>query len=133
MLQNTSEYSKYFKILHILKNTSKCFKILKNTLKYFRYFKIIQELQNITRHRQVHSVTRKPSLHRKIDISPITGLHRPVWLQEVEASRIFRHLANYGGKVVSRTHRPSLSTPPPPSRKYSWYSFLLEADSTPAP
>ena len=33
-----------------------------------------------------------------------------------------------GGKVVSLTHRP-LFTP----RKCSWYSFLLEAESTPAP
>ena len=33
-----------------------------------------------------------------------------------------------GGKVVSVMHRPLL-TP----RKYSWYSFLLEAESTPGP
>jgi len=33
-----------------------------------------------------------------------------------------------GGKAVSLTHRP-LFTP----RKYSWYSFLLEAESTPGP
>ena len=33
-----------------------------------------------------------------------------------------------GGKVVSPTHRPPL-----PYRKYSWYSFLLEAESTPGP
>ena len=32
-----------------------------------------------------------------------------------------------GGKV-SLTHRPPLSP-----RKYSWYSFVLEAESTPAP
>ena len=31
-----------------------------------------------------------------------------------------------GGKIVSPRHRPPL-----PTRKYSWYSFLLEADSTP--
>jgi hypothetical protein len=31
-----------------------------------------------------------------------------------------------GGKVISLTHRPPL-----PPRKYSWYSFLLEAESTP--
>ena len=31
-----------------------------------------------------------------------------------------------GGKVVSLTHRPPL-TP----KKYSWYSFMLEAESTP--
>jgi len=32
------------------------------------------------------------------------------------------------GKVVSLTHRPPLAP-----RKYSWYSFLLEAESTPGP
>jgi len=37
-------------------------------------------------------------------------------------------MAQDGGKVVSLTHWP-LFTP----RKYSWYSFLLEAESTPGP
>jgi hypothetical protein len=37
-----------------------------------------------------------------------------------------RQSAHEGGKVVSHTHRPCL-----PPRKYSWYSFLLEAESTP--
>ena len=32
------------------------------------------------------------------------------------------------GKVVSLTQRPPL-----PPRKYSWYSFLLVAESTPGP
>jgi len=36
--------------------------------------------------------------------------------------------AHEGGKVVSPTHRPPL-----PSTKYSWYSFLLEVESTPGP
>ena len=36
--------------------------------------------------------------------------------------------AQDGVKVVSLTHRPPL-----PPRKYSWYSFLLEAESTPGP
>jgi len=34
----------------------------------------------------------------------------------------FMTTAQDGGKVVSLTHRPLL-----PLRKYSWYSFLLEA------
>ena len=38
----------------------------------------------------------------------------------------FMTTAQDGGKVVSLTHRPSL-----PPRKYTWYSFLLEAESTP--
>ena len=36
--------------------------------------------------------------------------------------------AQDGGKVDSLRHRPSL-----PPRKCSWYSFLLEAESTPWP
>ena len=36
--------------------------------------------------------------------------------------------AQDGGKVVSPIHRPPL-----PPRKCSWYSFLLEAESTPGP
>jgi hypothetical protein len=43
-------------------------------------------------------------------------------------SQISRQSAHEGGKVVSPTHRPPLT-----SRKYSWYSFLLEAESTPGP
>jgi hypothetical protein len=38
----------------------------------------------------------------------------------------FMTTAQDGGKVVSLTHRPPL----PPG---SWYSFLLEAESTPGP
>ena len=35
---------------------------------------------------------------------PYTGLDRPLGLQEIEASRIFRKLAHEGGKVVCPTH-----------------------------
>ena len=37
-----------------------------------------------------------------------TGLNRPLGLQEVEVSRIFRQTAREGSKVVSLTHRPPL-------------------------
>jgi len=40
-------------------------------------------------------------------------------------SQISRQSANVGGKVVSPTHRPPL-----PPTKYSWYSFLVEDEST---
>ena len=40
----------------------------------------------------------------------------------------FTTTAQDGGKVVSLTHRPPL-----PPRKCFWYSFLLEAESTPGP
>jgi hypothetical protein len=42
--------------------------------------------------------------------------------------QIPRQSALEGGKVVSRTHRPRL-----PRRKYAWYSFPLEAESTAGP
>ena len=40
----------------------------------------------------------------------------------------FMTMTQDGGKVVSLTHRPLL-----PLRKYTWYSFLLEAESIPGP
>jgi len=40
----------------------------------------------------------------------------------------FMTTAQNCGKVVSLTHRPPL-----PHRKYTWYSFMLEAESTPGP
>ena len=40
----------------------------------------------------------------------------------------FMTTAQDGGKVVSLMHRPPL-----PPRKYTWYSFLLEAELTPGP
>ena len=46
----------------------------------------------------------------------------------VWGSQISRKSAHEGDKIVSPTHRPPL-----PHRKYSWYSFLLEAESAPGP
>jgi len=43
-------------------------------------------------------------------------------------SQISRQSAYESGKVVIHTHRLPL-----PPRKYSWYSFMLDADSTPGP
>jgi hypothetical protein len=43
-------------------------------------------------------------------------------------SQTSRQLAHEGGKVLSPTHRPPL-----PPRKYSWYSFPFEAESTSGP
>ena len=57
---------------------------------------------------------------------PCTGLDRPLGLQEVESSRIFRQSAREDRKVISPKQRPSLLP-----RRYPWYSFLLEAESNP--
>ena len=46
-----------------------------------------------------------------------------LWIPGGWGSQISRQLAHEGAKV-SPTHRPPL-----PPRKYSWYSFLLEADT----
>jgi hypothetical protein len=43
-------------------------------------------------------------------------------------SQISRKLAHEGSRVVSPSHRPPLSL-----KKYSWYSFLLGAESKPGP
>ena len=46
----------------------------------------------------------------------------------VWGSQISRQSAHEGGKVISPKHLPPL-----PPRKYPWYLFLLEAESTPGP
>ena len=71
------------------------------------------------RHREKNQVKVKQSLLRPIQAQSI-----PVG----RVSQISKQLAHEGGKVVSPTHRPPL-----PPRKHSWYSILLEAESTTGP
>jgi len=59
-------------------------------------------------------------------ICSITGVDRPLGLQEVEAPIISRQSSCEGGKVVSPKLRPPLL-----HRRHAWYSFLLEAGWTP--
>ena len=56
-------------------------------------------------------------------------LYKPLGLQDVEVPRISEQLAHEGSnKAVSPTHRAPLRP-----RRYLWYSYLLEAESTPEP
>jgi hypothetical protein len=59
---------------------------------------------------------------------PITGLNRPLGLQEIQAFRILDSKACESVSVVTPTHWQPF-TP----KRYPGYSFLLEAESTPGP
>jgi hypothetical protein len=71
-------------------------------------------------------VTRYVSVTSKVKKKKVKQSHyRPGQALRVpggRGSQISRQSALEGGKVVSHTHRPRL-----PPRKYSWYSFMLEA------
>jgi hypothetical protein len=56
--------------------------------------------------------------------NPYTGLLQV----PTEGSHIWRQSTHEGGNVVSPAHWPPL-----PQGKYSWYSFLSKAKSTPVP
>jgi hypothetical protein len=58
----------------------------------------------------------------------ITSLERPTGVEEIEAPRISGQSAHEYVNVVSPAHRPPL-----PSRENSWYSFLLDTESTAGP
>jgi len=75
-------------------------------------------------------VNRVNDTIKKQKSHPITGLDRPRGFQEVEAPRFpdIRHM-----KVVRLSALRTGRLYPLPPRKYSWYSFLLEAESTPGP
>jgi len=62
-----------------------------------------------------------------VKISPITGSRCPEGSRKLRFPN-YETIAQDGGKVVSFTHWPLL-----PPRKYYWYSFLLEVESTPGP
>jgi len=57
--------------------------------------------------------------------SPVTGLEWPTGFQEVKVARF--HDNGTGWWQGCQPYSPAAFTP----RKYTWYSFLLEAESTP--
>ena len=72
-------------------------------------------------------VLRKFIGKKKKNTNPITCLDRPRGFQEVEVPRF---QDNSHMKVVRLS---ALRTGRLYPKKYSWYSFLLEAESTPGP
>ena len=63
-------------------------------------------------------------IRKAIPLQPWTG---PEFSRRLRLPDL-KTIGTWRGKVVSPTHRPPL-----PHRKYSWYSFLLRAESTPVP
>ena len=59
--------------------------------------------------------------------NPITGLEWPRGFQEVKVPRFYDN--GTGWWSGCQPYAPAAFTP----RKYTWYSFLLEAESTPGP
>ena len=60
--------------------------------------------------------------------NPITGLDRFIGLQAVEALIFLDNRHMLVVRLSANTHRPPLNP-----MEYSWYSFLLETESTPGP
>ena len=76
----------------------------------------------------IHFLSRHRGTNFFLPVNVKQSYHRPGQTLRFSGgwgSQISRQSAHEGGKVVSPTYRTLL-----PPRKYSWYSFLLEAEST---
>jgi hypothetical protein len=67
-------------------------------------------------------------MKRKVKAIPVTGRGGPQGCETLRLPHFIDSWLTDGGEVVSLTHWPPLTR-----RKISWYSFLLEAESTAGP
>jgi hypothetical protein len=77
--------------------------------------------------KSVAEVSRINELVKKGKGIPVTGREGPQGCETLRFAHFLDNRLTDGGKVVSLTHRPHLS------QNYSWYSFVLKAESTPGP
>jgi hypothetical protein len=113
------------------------------------YFSVTAKENTMRAHIHTHTHTLLQSIVKCLHISPNLYLEyscgilqkmskdTAIQLQAPTGPEVFRldktprtstQQAHEGGKVVSSTHRPPLHP-----RKYSWYSFLLEAEPDSGP
>jgi hypothetical protein len=69
-------------------------------------------------------------LEKKGKALPVTGHGGPHGFETLKIPHFLDNWLIDAGEIVSLRHRPPF-TPPP--QEDSWYSFLLEAQSTPGP
>ena len=99
-----------------------------NIIFYFRLFIYARFLRKATRAKTRAECTVLCILDsRRMVKVKVKAIQLQAWTVPGDwGSQISRQSAHEGGKIVSPTHLPPL-----PPRKYSWYSFLLETESTP--
>jgi hypothetical protein len=76
----------------------------------------------------IYFITNVASVNGKGKALPVTGREGPYCCKVSTLPHFLDNRLTDGGEVFSLTHRPPLIP-----REDSWYSYLLEAESTPGP